>query len=180
MTPADWLFSTDRIGWRTWTEADLPLARALWGSREVMALLHVDGRLDEDGVRARLAEEIELQRAHGYQYWPIFDRASGAHLGCCGLRPKRPELERLETGFHLLPSAWGRGLATEAAQLVIRHAFEVVGARSLFAGHHPENVGSRRVLEKLGFRYDHHELYPATQLQHPTYLLFPPGEPGSV
>jgi hypothetical protein len=30
----------------------------------------------------------------------------------------------LEIGFHLMPSAWGKGLAREASLAVMRHAFE--------------------------------------------------------
>ncbi len=41
----------------------------------------------------------------------------------------------------------------------------------LMAGHHPKNASSQRVLEKLGFRYTHDELYPPTGLQHRSYLL---------
>jgi len=41
----------------------------------------------------------------------------------------------------------------------------------LFAGHHPENHASRRILSKLGFRLTHEEFYPPTGLLHPSYLL---------
>ena len=58
------------------------------------------------------------------------------------------------------------------SRAVIAHAF-ATGAKALFAGHHPDNASSRSVLEKLGFRYTHHELYPPTGLQHPCYRLDP-------
>jgi RimJ/RimL family protein N-acetyltransferase len=105
-----------------------------------------------------------MQREHGFQYWPIFLRG-GEHVGCCGLKPRDERIHEL--GFYVRPACWGRGLAVDAAQAVIAHAFDVLGAAALFAGHHPENHGSRRTLEKLGFRYTHHELYPPTGLQHP-------------
>jgi RimJ/RimL family protein N-acetyltransferase len=54
---------------------------------------------------------------------------------------------------------------------VIRHAFEVLGLRGLFARHHPHNRGSGRILAKLGFRYTHDERMPQTGLDHPGYLL---------
>jgi len=62
----------------------------------------------------------------------------------------------------------------EAARGVIRHAFGALGCRALFAGHHPQNTESMRLLEKLGFRHTHDELYPPTGLMHPSYLLQPP------
>jgi RimJ/RimL family protein N-acetyltransferase len=50
----------------------------------------------------------------------------------------------------------------------------VLGAASLFAGHHPDNAASKHALERLGFRYTHHELYPPTGLEHPGYELVRP------
>jgi RimJ/RimL family protein N-acetyltransferase len=149
---------------RTWRDDDLPLARELFGDPRVTA--KVGGPFDEPQVRARLAAEIAMQVAHGYQYWPMF--CDGAHVGCCGLKPRA---HMLELGFYIRTDQWGRGFATEAARSVIAHAFEVLDVPALFAGHHPENRGSQHTLEKLGFRYTHHELYPPTGLQHPGYVL---------
>jgi len=105
------------------------------------------------------------------QYWPMFFLRTGEHVGCGGLRPYKVEEDILELGFHLLPNYWGEGLAIEAARGIITYAFDSLGAKALFAGHHPENAASRRVLEKLGFARTHEELYPPTGLLHPSYLL---------
>src|SRR5215468_5208623 len=50
-------------------------------------------------------------------------------------------------------------------------AFETLGARELFAGHHPDNAASRHMLEKSGFSYTHDELYPPTGEMDPGYVL---------
>ena len=57
---------------------------------------------------------------------------------------------------------------------MIRHAFGLLEIRELFARHHPDNRGSGRILEKLGFRYTHDERMPQTGLDHPCYLLRAP------
>jgi RimJ/RimL family protein N-acetyltransferase len=54
---------------------------------------------------------------------------------------------------------------------VLAHAFDVLHARALFAGHHPDNAASKRTLTALGFRYTHDEPYAATRLSHPSYEL---------
>lgn len=162
---------TSRLEFRLWRHADLDLALALWGDARVTALIDARGQLDTDQVRARLEAEIALHRRHGVQYWPVFLRSSGAHVGACGLRPRDGAQGVLEIGFHLRPEWWGRGLAGEAARGVIDFAFEQLGAAALFAGHNPKNAASRRLLERLGFRHSHDELYPATGLHHPSYLL---------
>jgi [ribosomal protein S5]-alanine N-acetyltransferase len=158
---------TDRLTFRAWRETDLPLAMQLWGDPAVSRL--VGGPFDESAVRQRLASELANQRNHGIAYWPI--ALANADIGCCGLRPREPARKIYELGFYLVPAHWGGGIAVEAARSVVAHAFDRVGARALFAGHHPDNVGSKRVLEKLGFCYTHLELYPPTGLEHPGYEL---------
>ena len=77
--------STARVEFRRWRTEDEALALALWADPRVTAL--IGGPFDAAWVRRRLDAELDGDRRHGVQYWPIFDRADGAHLGCCGLRP---------------------------------------------------------------------------------------------
>ncbi len=133
--------------------------------------LHADGPLPREAVVNRLAREIATEEEHGFQYWPVFRLEDGAHVGCCGLRPYRPDEGVLEFGVHLRPAFWGRGLAHEAGVAVRDYAFSKLGARALFAGHHPENAASGAMLRRLSFRYTHDEFYAPTGLHHPSYLL---------
>jgi ribosomal-protein-alanine N-acetyltransferase len=140
----------------------------LWGDPEVTAL--IGGPFDEEQVQARLRAEIAGMDAHSS---PILADLPPARRRTRRLRPYRNRIEDriYEIGFHLRPPCWGRGLAQEAARAVIVFAFETLRARALFAGHHPRNSGSRRVLDKLGFRHTHDELYPPTGLESPLLLI---------
>jgi RimJ/RimL family protein N-acetyltransferase len=160
---------TARLFFRTWSPSDLPLAMALWGDARVTAF--TGGPFTEKEVQERLAAEIERERMRGIQYWPMFLKEGSGHVGCCGLRPNDDARGLLEIGFYLRPEHWGKGFATEAARGVLAHAFDTVGARGVFAGHHPENRASKHAIAKLGLRYLYDELYPPTGLQHPSYLL---------
>ena len=55
-------------------------------------------------------------------------------------------------GYGVAPAFWGRGIASEAAALIVGFGFERLGMHRIWATHHPENVASRRVLDRLGFR----------------------------
>lgn len=183
VSPADpWFLSSERLGFRHWHSTDGDLALALWGDAHVARFLHAAGPPSATSIAERLALEIASQAEHSMQYWPIFLREDGAHVGCCGLHPETqggfgrvvprwPDRRVLELGFHLRPEHWRKGLATEASRAAIAYAFDRLGASAIFAGHHPENHGSRETLKKLGFQYIHHELYAPTGLQHPCYLL---------
>jgi RimJ/RimL family protein N-acetyltransferase len=168
----DYLLRSARLGFRCWKEGDLPLATELWGDPEVTAL--IGGPFTEEMVRARLAKEIAQWLEYGVQYWPIFLLDSELFVGCAGLRPYRVEEGVYELGFHLRRDFWRQGLAKEAAGVVIGFAFHVLDATALFAGHHPENEASRRLLLKLGFVWTHDEDYAPTGLKHPSYLLRKP------
>jgi RimJ/RimL family protein N-acetyltransferase len=167
--PREYFLKTPRLGFGRWTENDLPLASSLWGDREVTRYL--GGPFSAEQIQKKLGQEISWMAAHGVQYWPIFLLANGEFAGCCGLRPYKLDEKIYELGFHLRPDFWGQGLASEAAQAAISYGFETLGASALFAGHHPENKISPKVLTKLGFRYMHDEIYPPTGELHPSYLL---------
>lgn len=158
---------SERLGFRCWSGADVELAWGLWGDPAVTRL--IGGPFSRAQVEEKLRAEIERMEVHGVQYWPVFLLSSGEHVGCCGLRPYAPEEGVLEIGFHLRSGHHGRGYAEEAARAVMAHAFGTLGAAGLFAGHHPENAASRRLLEKLGFRYVRDEHYAPTGLMHPSY-----------
>jgi len=164
-----YFLQTERLGFRPWSESDFELAMGLWGDPEVTRLF--GGPFSHEQVMERLSREIANWQAHGIQYWPIFLLAGGEHVGCCGLRLHKPEQRILEIGYHLRRAHWSFGYASEAARAVVDFAFHTLGARGLFAGHHPENQASGGVLRKLGFRYTHDELFAPTGLNHRAYLL---------
>ncbi len=167
--PTTYFLRSERLGFRSWSDADIDLAMGVWADPEVTRL--IGGPFSPRQVRERLSREITTMQSHGVQYWPIFLIATGEHVGCCGLRPYKSEEGLYEIGVHLRRTYWGQGYASEATRAVMEYGFNTLGVKALFAGHNPANAASRRVLEKLGFRYTHDEFYPPTGLHHPSYLL---------
>jgi len=149
------------------------LAIGLWANPEVTRFIDVRGKLSIEQVSELLSKHIAFQREQGIQYWPLFLVKDGVHVGCCGLRPYDPARRIYELGVHIRSVWWRQGLAEEAASAVIQYAFDKLSAAALFAGHNPSNHASKRLLEKLGFEYTHHEHYAPTGLQHPSYILKP-------
>jgi ribosomal-protein-alanine N-acetyltransferase len=81
----------------------------------------------------------------------------GRAVGCVGLdgvefQLRAWRLDRAELGYWIAPPLWGQGLMTEAAHAVMGCGFEVIGLHKITVGCIVENVGSRRVIEKIGFR----------------------------
>lgn len=65
--------------------------------------------------------------------------------------PLRERDGECELGYWLGRPFWGQGLMTEAAQVLLQYAFDVLDVLAVWSGYYEENTKSRRVQEKLGF-----------------------------
>jgi ribosomal-protein-alanine N-acetyltransferase len=164
-------FRTERLVARSWRIEDLRLALELWSDPAVTALIDARGRLTAQQVEERLRAEIDRERSSGVQYWALFDHRNGDFVGCGGLRPwiYTPGERNFELGFHLVKRSWGKGLATEAALGALDYAWQKLRLSKVYAGHHPDNRASQRILEKLGFEFVGDIFYEPTGLMHPSY-----------
>lgn len=107
-----------------------------------------------DETRAVIERVAGLWARQGYSWWAFLDKADGAVVGAgCVQHIERDPANPLELGWRLLPACWGRGLASEAARRMAAFAFEQVETPLLLANAMPENLPSRRVMERLGMRY---------------------------
>jgi ribosomal-protein-alanine N-acetyltransferase len=75
-------------------------------------------------------------------------------IGNCGIRLDAPGAREGDIGYELDPEHWGRGYATEAARAIVRLGFTELGLHRISSGCVADNVGSARVLEKVGMRLE--------------------------
>ena len=99
---------------------------------------------------------IAGQQAHwekyGYGNWGILPKGESEIVGWAGLQ-FLPELNETEVGFLLDRPFWGKGYATEAALASLDFGFEHFNLDHIIALVHPDNLASRRVIEKCGLVY---------------------------
>lgn len=81
----------------------------------------------------------------------LFERTIGApvFIGSAGLG--WDDNDKIQIGYWLRRSHWGKGFATEAGRAVLEVA-AALGHKHISAGHFTDNPGSGSVLRKLGFR----------------------------
>ena len=88
--------------------------------------------------------------------WAIVLRETGLPVGSIGLH-RHTDIslrdDEAELGYWLGVPYWGRGLVPEAARAVLRCAFEELGLVRVWCAYFDGNEKSKRVQEKLGFRY---------------------------
>lgn len=92
-----------------------------------------------------------------YNYcWAIVDKESGKVIGSIGLDTDkfRRVVKSRELGYSLSEEHWGKGIATEAAEAIIKYAFEKLWLDALMIKTSEDNIRSQRVIEKCGFSYE--------------------------
>jgi len=138
---------TPRLRLRARTLADLEAIVAMDADPTVRRF--IGGPLDP----ARHGEEVRRRIVEGrpepHASWAVEWLDRPGLLGLCGLSPSE-EAGLTQIGWRLLPSAWGQGVATEAARAVLARALGPLGLPAVVALIYPENRASIRVAEKAG------------------------------
>jgi ribosomal-protein-alanine N-acetyltransferase len=81
-------------------------------------------------------------------------KQDGRLVGNCGIRVNDPGQREANIGYELASWLWGQGLMTEAATEIVRFGFEELGMRRIWSWCVAANIGSARVLEKVGMRLE--------------------------
>lgn len=133
-----------------WRESDIPELIPLIGVREVAATtLQIPHPYREEHAREFLRNTAKQSE----QRLSIRLRSDGQLCGGVGLLPNAAH-QHAELGYWLGIPFWGNGYATEAAGAVVRYGFEQIKLHRIFASHFEGNIASKRVLEKIGMRYE--------------------------
>jgi [ribosomal protein S5]-alanine N-acetyltransferase len=120
-----------------------------------------------------LAGKVDHWSRHGFGMWLLRDRATGEMVGRGGLQyTYTAGLHDVEAAWAVVPERWGQGLATELANACVEVGFEQLGLRSIVAFTLPDNVASRRVMEKSGFEYERDIVHAG--MPHVLYRRRPP------
>lgn len=141
---------TARLLLRVPQAADLGFHAALFALPAMVAHRPVPVPDSREASAAGLARAIEHWQRHGFGRWAI--EHEGALVGFGGLTRRADVAPALNISYHLHPTAWGKGLASELVGEALIVAFDVLGAEGVAGLVRPVNVASRRVLERAGFR----------------------------
>lgn len=98
--------------------------------------------------------------------YAIVWKQTGLPIGSIGLFHSEvaPQDGEAELGYWLGVPWWGRGIAPEAARALLRRGFETLGLSRIWCCYFEGNEKSKRVQEKLGFRYQKTIRIPVPQM----------------
>lgn len=149
------VLTTPRLLLREFVPDDWPAVLAYQSDPHYLRYYAWTERTAEEVQRfvASFVEQQQVQPRTKFQL-AIVLREEERLIGNCGIRLDAADGRKAEIGYELAPTYWGRGLATEAARALIDFGFDTLRLHRIAAWCIAENVGSARVLEKLGMHQE--------------------------
>ena len=105
-----------------------------------------------------IIENVQQQYAEkGIGRYAVILKETGEFIGWSGIKfvtePENNFVNFYDLGYRFIERFWGKGYGYEAALPWIDYAFEVMKIDKLNADAHINNLGSNRILQKLGFQF---------------------------
>lgn len=164
------LFTTERLGFRNWTNNDLVEFAAINADLEVME--HFPKPLNNEETAAFIDRLTHHYEKYGYNYFATEILETGEFIGFIGLAfqdYKTDFTPAIDIGWRLKKSAWGKGFATEGAKKCLEYGFEMINLEQIIATCTVQNFASESVMKKIGMtkigEFNHPKLKDFPELQ---------------
>lgn len=147
-------FETERLRVDYFTLDDASFILELLNEPDFIQNIADKGVRDIAGAEGYLRDgPLASYAKHGHGLYKVMLKHSGEPIGMCGLI-RRDILEDPDLGYAFLKRHHGQGYASESCAAVLDRGRRQLNIGRIVAITAPQNVGSMRVLEKLGFRYE--------------------------
>lgn len=102
-------------------------------------------------------ESLQNQyKKNGIGRFAVILKESGDFIGWSGIKyiteEENNHINFYEIGYRLREEFWGKGFAYESAKAWFDYAFNELKVDNLYASAHIDNIGSRKILEKIGLK----------------------------
>lgn len=146
------LLTTERLVLRRFTDADADHIFALDNDPDVMRYLNGGTPTSRDVIENQILPTFLHYDANqpGLGFWAVEPIASDEFLGWVSLRLTDDVPGEAVLGYRFCKATWGKGYATEACRGLIEKGLADMGVERVIATTYQDNVGSQRVMEKLG------------------------------
>lgn len=144
--------TSDSIFLDQYQEADGALFAKLLSDPDVM--LHVDGVKSEEQIEKLFQRALGQAYQNGDHIWAIRRKSDKTYVGHAALFHSDvcAQQER-EILFYLLKPFWGRGYATEAAQIMLDFAKRTPSIKNVWATVNSDHLASAKTCEKVGMQF---------------------------
>ena len=144
----------ERVSLREVGPDDAAAALAWAGDPRFFRYMAVEpvGSVAEEAEFLRDVQEQAHARPRVQYHLGVVERSGDELIGMVRLGIVAPKFRGADVGYGLRADRWGQGLTPEAVGLVLGFGFEQLGLHRIAAVCDPDNVGSRRVMEKVGMQ----------------------------
>lgn len=146
------VLETERTILRPFRECDLDEYSEMIGDEEVYRWLGNRQRKSADQAREILRRFMRDFEERGHGVHAVISKQSGALIGQAGSN-YLGQLDAVEYLYALDRKEWGKGYATEIGMRYLDHFTAKFPGKRLVAIVYPDNIRSKKVLEKIGFEY---------------------------
>ena len=146
-----WIFKSERLGFRHITQEDAPALSAFLQDIDVMyAWEHA---FSDDEVAQWIQKNLHRYTRDGFSYFAAVEKDTGKLIGAMGplVEEAGPETH-IGIAYILNKAYWHKGFAREGAEACVQYAFTTLHVPRITAQIRPDNRASRRVAEHLGMR----------------------------
>lgn len=144
-----YLIETPRLLLREFTPDDAAQMYQLNLDPEVIRYTG-DGPFASVATARDFLSRYDVYQRYGMGRLAVLRREDEQWLGWCGLK-YHPDQEAVDLGFRFFRRFWGQGYATESGRACLEYGFQMLELHEIIAHVVKVNIGSVRVLEKLGF-----------------------------
>ena len=150
---------TNRLQLRPMSVQDAVSAYTNWTSDPDVARfmrweLHKDVKETQEWLKA---EEALIESDTVYN-WGFVLKNTGELIGSGGLIYIEDK-GMYELGYNIMKKYWGQGLATEAAEEIVKFGRDQLKQRKFYCCHANGNPASGKVMTKIGFQYQNDGVY---------------------
>ncbi|MDO4188901.1 MAG: GNAT family N-acetyltransferase [Lachnospiraceae bacterium] len=146
------ILETDRCIIREITVEDADRLYEIYSDKDVTRYIENLYENREDEINHIIKYITHQYRFYEYGMWIVVSKETGSVIGRAGIFD-RDNQDTTELGFMFEKASWGKGIAKEVLMAIIGYAKEEHGIERLYAHVVSENVNSKKLLEKLGFKY---------------------------
>lgn len=162
MKQSNYLFTTQRLGFRNWKSKDIEPMCKLNGDPEVMRFFPTT---QDKQKTTQFIERMQKQFAvRDYCYFAVDRLDTKQFIGFIGISYQdyeAPITPCTDIGWRLDKTHWGKGYATEGAKACLSYAFETLDLKKIYSVASHNNLPSISVMKKIGMTYDQEFRHPA-------------------
>ncbi|MFO1445684.1 GNAT family N-acetyltransferase [Bacillus sp. Bva_UNVM-123] len=160
------IYETNRLYLSVFDVNHLDSLKELWGSGEVMALCN--GTTPHDVIPQVINGYRKCYQLNGLSVYAVIEKETNEFIGAAGFNITST-LDNIELIYHFNKRSWGKGFATEAASACLEMAKKHGKVKMITASADPQNAGSLKILEKIGFAYKGTKWFEDTKQEEPYY-----------